>query len=585
MAPLETGERRARLLLRTRPGHPTARRWWTRRWPVWLVTSLILIVVSAGLAISRLQPTGGASSGSPVSSLAEGTKEPTVSSATAIGGTFRQGLIGQIETLNPLIVRTTAERAVSILLFEGLVWVDGSGIPQPALAARWETNEDGLEYTVHLRKDALWHDGQPITARDVLFTVRLVQAPDFPGDPTLADFWRSVQVTVIDEWTVRFRLVEPYAPFPTYLTLPIVPEHVLEGTLSSDLPRSSFSVHPVGSGPYQVERADLRTGAIELVRFAGYQRPQPIFERMTIRLFGSAEEALSAFREGELDALEPIPWKALQDGQLLGKHARIYTPSLAGFTAIFLNGQAQFFTDVRVRQALSLAIDRARLIRDVLGGQAELGNGPIPPASWAYQEQDYRYDPTAAVRLLRDAGWEDRDGDGIVDKEGLSFRFTLLVNVDDPQRIAVAEAVAQQLSEIGLGVTVQPIPAASLERLLLDRQFTAAVFGWMSKSGDPDMFELWHSTQADGGANITGFRSRTVDILLEQARRSLNRSERRSLYVEFQRLFAEYVPAIVLYYPRYCFVVSDHIGGIDASPLVAPEDHFRQIPRWYRVQR
>ena len=157
--------------------------------------------------------------------------------------------------------------------------------------------------------------------------------------------------------------------------------------------------------------------------------------------------------------------------------------------------------------------------------------------------------------------------------------------MDDPQRVAVAQAVAQQLAEVGLSVTVQPIAAPSLERQLLDREFTAAVFGWMSTSGDPDMFELWHSTQAEGGANITSFRSRTVDILLEQARRSLDRSERRSLYVEFQRLFAEYVPAIVLYYPRYCFVVSDRIGGVDASPLVAPEDHFRQLPRWYRVER
>lgn len=572
-------------MLGSPPRHPTVRRSWARRWPVWLVTSIILIALSAGLAVFRFQPTGEASSGPPVPTPDEGTRQPTVSVAAVSGGTFRQGLIGRIETLNPLIMRSTAERAVSVLLFEGLVWVDGSGIPQPALADRWEASEDGLEYTVHLRDDALWHDGQPVTARDVLFTVRLIQAPDFPGDPTLADFWRSVQVAVIDARTVRFRLAEPYAPFPTYLALPIVPEHLLEGTLPTDLSRSSFSVHPIGSGPYRLERADLRTGTIELVRFDGYQRPQPIFERVTIRLFESAEEALTAFREGELDALEPVPWKAIQDGQLLGKHARIYAPSLAGFTALFLNGQAQFFTDVRVRQALSLAIDRERLIRDVLGGQAEPGNGPIPPASWAYQEQDYRYDPAAAVRLLRDAGWEDRDGDGIVDKEGLSFRFTLLVNVDDPQRVAVAQAVAQQLAEVGLSVTVQPIAAPSLERQLLDREFTAAVFGWMSTSGDPDMFELWHSTQAEGGANITSFRSRTVDILLEQARRSLDRSERRSLYVEFQRLFAEYVPAIVLYYPRYCFVVSDRIGGVDASPLVAPEDHFRQLPRWYRVER
>ncbi|MCS7051372.1 MAG: ABC transporter substrate-binding protein, partial [Thermomicrobium sp.] len=285
-----------------------------------------------------------------------------------------------------------------------------------------------------------------------------------------------------------------------------------------------------------------------------------------------------------LDAVEPIPWGAVPNRQLLGTHARVYAPLLASFTALFLNGQAQFFADVRVRQAISLAIDREGLVRDVLRGGAEPGNGPIPPTSWAYQAQEYRTDPEMAKRLLRDAGWEDRDGDGVVDRDGLNFRFTLLVNVDDPQRVAVAQTVAQQLSAIGLAVTVQPVPASTLERQLLDREFTAAIYGWMSTSGDPDSFELWHSSQAESGANVTGFRSRTVDVLLEQARRSVDRAERRSLYVEFQRLFADYVPAIVLYYPRYCFVVSDRIGGIDASPLIAPEDHFRQLPRWYRLE-
>ena len=554
-----------------------------RWWALWLASSLLVVLVSGILVLWRLHlPPRSASSMTPIRSELV-LPSPSAEPAQIEGGTFRKGIIGRIETLNPLLADSTAEAAVSVLVFEGLVWVDGSGVPQPALAERWTMSDDGLEYTFFLRPDAQWHDGEPVTARDVLFTIRLLQDPRFPGTETMANFWRTVTVEVVDAESVRFRLPEPYAPFPTYLSLPILPEHVLAGTVVSDLLRSRFESQPIGSGPYRVVRVDRERGVIELARHESYRRPTPLFERVELHFFESVDEALAAFRRGDLDAVDLVPWGALGDPKLMGSRVRIYAPLLAGYTALFLNSQAQFFADVRVRQALSLAIDRVQLVRDVLNNWAEPGNGPIPPASWAHQAQEYRFDRAAALSLLREAGWEDRNGDGVLDKEGLTFRFTLLTNVDDPQRVAVAQALGQQLAEIGISVTVQPVAAATLQRQLLNREYTAAVFGWMSLTGDPDMFEFWHSSQAEEGANIAGFRSRTIDVLLEKARQVSDQDERRSLYVELQRLFAEYVPAIVLYYPRYCFVMSDRIGGVDAAPLIRPEDHLRQLPRWYRI--
>ncbi|MDW8059001.1 MAG: peptide ABC transporter substrate-binding protein [Thermomicrobium sp.] len=556
---------------------------------LWLVTSVIVVAASGALAalhFGRPNERVGSvpsSRGAETVAVETAVASPTVSAKVA-GGTFRLGIVGRIETLDPLLARSTAEAAVSQLLFEGLVRVDGSGQPQPALATTWETSDDGLVYTLHLRTDVDWHDGQPFTARDVLFTIRLVQDPSFPGDESIAAFWRSVQVEVVDADTVRFRLTEPYAPFLTHLMLPILPEHALAGTYPPDLPSHPFSHAPIGTGPYRVEKFDTRNGVLELVRVPGFDRPTPVFDRVVVKTFDDVEEALASFRAREVDSLELVPWVAALDKRLVGDHARVYAPIMAGYTALFLNNQAQFFADVRVRQAVSLAIDRERLVRDALAGQGEPGNGPIPPGSWAFQAQEYRYDPDAARQLLRDAGWEDRNGDGVLDQQGLSFRFTLLVNADDAIRVAVAQAVAEQLAVVGIAVTVQPVPAETLQRQLLNREYTAAIFGWMSSTGDPDAFELWHSSQADVGTNVTGFRNRTVDILLEEARRSTDMAQRRSLYVEFQRLFAENVPAVVLYYPRYCFVVSDRIGGVEATPLVKPEDHLRDLPRWYRIE-
>ncbi|MCX2726128.1 peptide ABC transporter substrate-binding protein [Thermomicrobium sp. 4228-Ro] len=553
-----------------------------------MITSLIVVAGSGLFALVHFSTPGTemeASAVTPtVAAPATGDQSPTVSAAVITGGTFRAGIVGRVETLNPLLAQTTAEATVDQLLFEGLVWVDGSGLPQPELAEQWQVSDDGYTYTVQLRRDVLWHDGQPFTARDVLFTVRLIQDPSFPGDASLAMFWRSVEVEVVDAYTVRFRLIEPYAPFLTHLTLPILPEHVLAGTLAADLSKNAFSTRPIGTGPFMVDTIDLEKGSIELVRSPHFDRPVPMFDRVVVQLYENSEEALAAFRHGEIDALDLVPWPAVRDPRLVGDRARVYAPLLAGYTALFLNNQAQLFADVRVRQAIAAAIDRVALVRDVLGGEGEPGNGPIPPTSWAFQEQEYRYDPGMARQLLHDAGWEDRNGDGILEQGGLNFRFTLLVNVDDPLRVAVAEAVARQLGEVGIAVSVQPVPAQTLQRQLLNREYTAALFGWMSSTGDPDSFELWHSSQADIGTNVTGFRNRTVDVLLEEARRSTDQAERRSLYVEFQRLFAEYVPAVVLYYPRYSFVVSDRIGGVDASPLIKPEDHIHQLPRWYRIQ-
>lgn len=564
----------------------TRRRSFSPWWFVWLVTSLIVLATSGMFALAHFRTGGTATEGQVATPNTRGVAVADVSPTTVAiltGGTFRAGIIGKIETLNPLLAQTTAEAAVSQLLFDSLVRVDGSGLPQPELAEQWQVSDDGLTYTIRLRRGVLWHDGQPFTARDVLFTVRLIQDPGFPGDATLATFWRSVGVEVIDAYTLRFRLTEPYAPFLTHLTVPILPEHALQGTLATDLPESAFSKRPVGTGPFMIDAVDLEKGSIELVRSPSFDRPAPLFDRVVVQLYDSTEEALAAFRRGELDGLDLVPWAAARDPRLVGERARVYAPLLAGYTALFLNNQAQLFADVRVRQAISAAVDRVALVRDVLGGQGEPGNGPIPPTSWAYQEQTYRFDPVMARQLLRDAGWEDQNGDGILEQGGLNFRFTLLVNVDDPLRVAVAQAVARQLAEVGIAVTVQPVAAQTLQRQLLNREYTAAIFGWMSGTGDPDVFELWHSSQADIGTNVTGFRNRTVDVLLEEARRSRDQAERRSLYVEFQRLFAEYVPAVILYYPRYCFLVTDRIGGVDANPLIKPEDHFRQIVQWYRI--
>lgn len=558
------------------------------QWRVlWVVTSLLVVSSSAGLlwlgARGEIPSSLLVTTDDGLIASAVGAQTPSVTPTPVAGGRYTEGLIGLPSTLNPLLASTPSERDVTRLLFEGLTWVDGTGQPQPELAESWTASDDGLRYTFRLRRNVTWHDGQPFTASDVLFTVRLVQSPGFPGNPALVMFWRGVRVDIEDPHTVVFTLLEPFAPFPNYASLPILPAHRLHGVLAEDLAMDPFSLDPVGTGPFRLVSFSHTERMVLLARYEDYWARQPYLDEVQFRFYDSVEELLSAFRNKEIDSAGVLPWEVVARGTDLGADARIYAPLLAGMTALFLNQQTQFFSDLRVRQAILLGVDRESLVRQVFQGQAEPGAGPIPISLWAFHAPVPPADRERARELLQAAGWSDTNGDGILDSGGVAFRFTLFVNQDDAQRVAVANVVASQLSLLGIEATVQPVPPATLREALLERQYSAAVFGWVPMVGDPDCFELWHSSQADNGLNVSGLRNQTVDTLLLQARRTTDQQQRRSLYVEFQRVFVELAPAVVLYYPRYFFAVRGNIGGVQPVPMIQPSDRLHWVPEWYKI--
>lgn len=557
-----------------------------RSWrSLWIVTSLIVVLISAGLLWLGTLRGGAPAMSTPVTGRPDAgpsAASPTPTPVPVPGGRYVEGLLGLPATFNPLLASNPAERDVTGVLFEGLTWVDGTGRPQPELAESWTVSDDGLRYTFTLRRGVTWHDGQPFTADDVLFTIRLVQSPEFPGNPPLAKFWRGIRVQVEDPYTVTFSLLEPFAPFPNYASLPILPAHRLRGVIPEDLVDDPFNLEPIGTGPFRLMRFDREGRRVTLARYDGYYGRRPYLDEVEFRFYETTDDLMKAFRDGEVQGAGTVPWEVIARGGDLGEDARVYAPLLSGMTALFFNHQTQFFSDVRVRQAIALAINREALVRDVLLGQAELGMGPIPASLWAYDPTEQPVDVNRARSLLHEAGWGDRDGDGILDSNGVAFRFTLLVNEDDVQRVAVANAIAKQLQQLGIAVTVQPVPSAALQQSLISRQYSAAIFGWFPASGDPDCFELWHSSQAETGLNFSGFRNQTIDTLLLQARQTSNEQDRRSLYAEFQRVFSEQVPAVVLYYPRYFFAVKADIGGVEPLPLIRPSDRLHALPQWFR---
>jgi peptide/nickel transport system substrate-binding protein len=229
-----------------------------------------------------------------------------------------------------------------------------------------------------------------------------------------------------------------------------------------------------------------------------------------------------------------------------------------------------------------MGIDRQALVKDALGGQAEVGYSPIPKNSWAYDPPaPPEYNPSKAKQLLADAGWSDGDSDGVLENGSSRLSFPLIVNANDPQRIAVATEIARQLREMGVQVAVQQGSPVQVGQALASQQFTAALFGWQSPTGDPDCFALWHSSGVARGLNFMKFQNQKSDSLLSGARENPDLEGRKDLYAQFQKVFADQVPAVVLYYPRYHFAVAADVHGVQPLAIGQPSDRLDGLSKWF----
>jgi peptide/nickel transport system substrate-binding protein len=263
---------------------------------------------------------------------------------------------------------------------------------------------------------------------------------------------------------------------------------------------------------------------------------------------------------------------------------RLYSAPTAGYGIVFLNLQRDsvaFFQEQEVRQALLYGIDRQALIDDVLGGQGIVAHSPIVPMSWEYDPslRQYGYDPERAIGLLDSVGWMDSNADRVRDREGVDLAFTLLVG-DDPPMAQLAEAMSQQWEAIGIDVELRPVGTDVANRFVRSRNFDAALVE-VDLTADTDPYPLWHSTQTESGQNFAGFQNEEADLVMEDIRSTTDAERQLELYHQFQSIFAEQVPSLLLYYPIYTYAVSSEVNGVQLAPLLHNSDRFRNIEDWY----
>ncbi len=505
----------------------------------------------------------------------------------AEGGTYTEGVVGTPQWLNPVLSSfNEVDQDLCHLLFRGLTRVDEHLRIVPDLAESWVVSGDGLVYTFTLGAGLKWQDGAPLTAEDAVYTFRLMQSPDFPGPPYLSDLWKQVSVDQVGQLQVRFTLSEPYAPFLDYTTMGLLPSHVLADVAAADLLKQPFNSSPLSSGPFILESVNAEE--VVLQPNPHYQGPRPFLKQLVLKFYPSESSILTAYRDGEVDGIHFIPPEHLDEAAEL-PGLNLYSTPRAEAVWLLLNTENPPLDDSRVRQALSLAVQRQRLIDEALHGQGIPLDGPLLPTSWAYTPPAAKEgrDPDGALALLRQAGWADTDGDGFLDKDGESMHLEIVVP-DAPTFVKVAEQVAAQWEEqIGVRASVTAVPQGELANAYLHpRDFQVALYRWMNISPDPDLYPFWHSTQTSApGQNFSQFRNRDADEIMEEARRTVDIVLRQELYARLQAILREEAPAIFLYQPVYTMGVNEKVRGVTLAPLYTPSDRFRSIANWYVYTR
>jgi len=496
------------------------------------------------------------------------------------GDAFVAASIADARTLVPILASDTASSDICGMLFNGLVKYDQDINLVGDLAENWEVKNDGLQIIFHLKKNVVWHDGQPFTAKDVEFTYQKLIDP-LVRTPYSGDFERIQALEVIDDFTVKVVYKEPFAPALSSWGMSILPRHILE---KEDLNNTRFQRFPVGTGPYRFKTWKTQE-KIELAAFDNYfdsmraiainlepQEKRPFIGRYISRVIPDEATIFLELQIQSVDAagLTPLQYCRQTDTEFFKKHYSKFSLPSFGYTYLGYNLENPKFNDKRVRQALNLAVDKEEIVRIVLLGLGKVATGPFMPESWAFNHQvkPAAFNPQLARQFLRESGWSDTNGDGWLDKEGQPFEFTVITNQGNEERIKVAQIIQRRLADIGIKVKIKVIEwSVFLSEFIDKRDFEAVLLGW-SLPREPDNYDIWHSSKTKPGEfNFVGYRNPEVDALLVQARRTFDQEKRKVCYQRIQQILYEEQPYMFLYVPDSLSVLHRRFRGVRPAAI------------------
>lgn len=511
------------------------------------------------------------------------TTEPyRLTGEPAYGDALIEGSIGEPSILIPMLAGDSASHSVSGLVFNGLVKYDTDLSVRGDLAESWDISPDGLVITFHLRKGVRWADGVEFTADDVMFGYKTIIDEKTPT-PYKEDYLQVKKAETLDKNTFRVTYEKPFAPaLTTWGSLVVLPKHLLEG---KDITKAAFGREPVGMGPYKLKKW-VSGQEVLLDSNRDYFEGRPYIDRYVYKVIPDPATMFLELQAGGVDRMEltPIQYTKQTNTDFFKENFQKFRYPVPSYTYMGFNLKHPWFKDKRVRQAIAYAIDKNEIVDVVLFGLGSPATGPYVPNTWYYNPdvKNYEHNPALAKDLLKEAGWEDTDGDGIVDKQGRPFEFTILTNMGNSLRNNTATIIQWRLAKVGIKVKIRMLEWSTFINEFIDkRRFQAVILGW-SLGFEPDQYDIWHSSKTkEKEFNFVSYNNPEVDALLETGRRTFNMAERKKAYYRIQEILADELPYIFLYVPDATPIVHARFKGIKPTPIGISYN----LHKWYVPQK
>ena len=497
------------------------------------------------------------------------------------GGTYAEGVIGSLDTMNPLFVSTSAERAASKLMFSSLLSYDRYNKLRGELAETWTSADDGKSFTVTLRDHLKWHDGQPLTADDVIYTVGLMKNPRV--NTTLYRSWADVTATKISDKQINFVLPAAYAPFPHALTFGIVPKHILAEVPIERLRESTFNREPVGSGPFEFRSLQIiNQDASRLVVYMNanddYVLGKPKLERFQLHTYKDQAQLKQGFLTDEINAgadLTAEDMNSIADS----KSDAVVSKALVnnGVFALFRN-DSPILKDQGVRAALQEGTNRTEILQKLHGYGAPM-EGPITRDLVPVIHRQAAYNKDSAAAKLDAAGWKIVNG--VRQKDGVPLALNVVAPKAGDYQVVV-NTLTNQWRQLGVQVNLDMAsPSTIQQNVLVPRNYDVLVYE-LAIGADPDVFAYWHSSQIGPlGFNLANYSSPVSDDALSSARGRLDPTLRTAKYETFTEQWLKDVPAVALYQPRLHYIVDETARSFTSQTVISDAtSRYRAVEYW-----
>ena len=508
------------------------------------------------------------------------------------GGSISLGIIGVPRFINPILANEEADKDLSALIYSGLMRKGADGNPIPDLAEKYEMSKDGLKYTFTLKDNIYFHDGKPVTMADIVFTVGKVK-DSIIASPKKVE-WDGVSFEKIDERNIQFTLKRPYASFLENTTLGILPAHLWD---KAPLELNNANTNPIGSGPYMVKSVKKKSsGTIdyyELVPFRKFALGEPFIQKMTLHFYQNEDDLTNALLDKKIDQISSIT--PLNAENLKERNYEVGSAVLPRVFGLFFNqNQNQLFTDKVIVNAINQAIDKDKIVRDVLFGYGVPIDSPIPPNMTEYRQTNIGNNLTREERRekvqkdLAKAGWKI-GSDGFLEKTITEKKNKITKKIEfsistgnAPELTKTAELIKQDLALVGIKVDIKTFETGNLnQNVIRPRKYDALLFGQIINH-ESDLFAFWHSTQRkDPGLNVSMYTNVKVDKILEDASTTVDEKSRIAKYIQFENEIRKDMPAVFLFSPNFIYVVSKDLKEMTAKNIISPSDRYLNAYLWY----